>query len=95
VERRACARSRPIGAIEGLWWIAGLGGAGVSGGFAAAEVVAAWMEGRTTDTLRQPALVAPSRRPLSRWPIRPDGDAATATLVEGRFPAFLRDRPIA
>jgi hypothetical protein len=44
------------------------------------------MDGRTIDTLRQPALVAPARRQLERWPIRPDGDVATAVLV---------DRPLA
>ncbi len=82
------------GTIDGLWWIAGLGGAGVSGGFAAAEVVAAWMDGRTIDTLRHPALVAPSRRQLARWPIRPYGDSATAVLVDGTVPASVRDRPL-
>jgi len=85
------------GAIDGLWWIAGLGGAGVSGGFAAAEVVAAWMDGRTIDTLRHAALVAPSRPHLARWPIRPDGDSANAVLTDGRFPAFPGEhaRPVA
>jgi D-arginine dehydrogenase len=68
---------------EGLWWLAGLGGAGVSGGFAAAEAVAAWMDGRASAVLRHPALVAPARPQPQRWVLRPDGDAATSELVSG------------
>ena len=80
-EPRDCARSPPtagpmLGAdaeADGLWWLAGLGGAGVSGGFAAAEAVAAWMDGRDSTVLRHPALVgtrAASPAPVGAPPRR-------------------------
>jgi glycine/D-amino acid oxidase-like deaminating enzyme len=73
----------PDGELAGLWWLAGLGGAGVSGGFAAAEAVAAWMDGRPSEVLRHPVLVAPDRPHPKRWVVRPDGDAASSVLVSG------------
>jgi D-arginine dehydrogenase len=37
--------------LPGLWWVAGLGGSGVTGGHAAAEAVACWMTDRPTPWL--------------------------------------------
>ena len=58
--------------LEGLWWIAGLGGFGVTCCAGAGAVVAAWMAGETVaDVL--PAEVSPKRRMSPRFPIRPTG----------------------
>ena len=67
--------------VEGLWWIAGLGGFGVTCGHAAGEAVAAWMSGRDTPWL-QPEGVAPGRHHLGRWPIRARGDLDSARLID-------------
>ena len=71
-------------ALPGVWWCAGLGGFGVSCGLAAGELVAGWMEGR--DGCVRPAGVSPGRPMLRTWFIRPDGDLAGATPVDGRLP---------
>ncbi len=73
---------------DGLWWVAGLGGFGVSCGLAAGEAVAAWMCGDEVDTLR-PRGVSPGRPMLGRWLIRPGGDLAGAEPIPGRLPATL------
>lgn len=65
----------------GLWWCAGLGGFGVTCGFAAGEAVAAWMQGNTVPFLRDPHQVSAGRRFFSRWPIRPVGDLQRVELV--------------
>jgi D-arginine dehydrogenase len=65
----------------GLWWLAGLGGFGVSCGLAAAEAVAAWIQGEQTSWLR-PEEVSPGRPHLRRWAVRFNGDIARARLVE-------------
>jgi D-arginine dehydrogenase len=64
----------------GLWWLAGLGGFGVSCGLAAAEAVATWIEGGHTDWLRADG-VSPGRPQLRRWAVRFNGDLARARLV--------------
>ena len=66
--------------LSGLWWVAGLGGFGVTCSYAVGEAVAAWMQGRSTDWL-SPAGVSPGRRFLSRWPIRPTGELDRQQLV--------------
>jgi len=77
---------RPVlgadGEVAGLWWAAGLGGFGVTCGIAAGEAVAAWMQGQTIDWL-DPEGVSPSRRYLSRWPIRPTGALSRPRLISG------------
>lgn len=76
----------------GLWWAAGLGGYGASGGFAAGEAVATWLLGGSTPWLPT-ALVSPTRHHLRRWPIRPDGVASNAILVDGSLPSQLGSAP--
>jgi len=66
----------------GLWWVAGLGGFGVTCGHAAGEAVAAWMRGESTPWL-SPRGVSPGRIYPLRWSIRPDGDLHRATLIDG------------
>jgi D-arginine dehydrogenase len=66
--------------VSGLWWVAGLGGFGVTCGIAAAEAVTTWMGGGETPWL-DAAGVSPARPWLRRWPIRPTGDMARARLV--------------
>ena len=66
--------------LSGLWWMAGLGGFGVTCGIAAAEAVATWMRGQPTPWL-DAAGVSPGRSWLRRWPIRPTGDQARARLI--------------
>ncbi len=77
---------RPVlgadGEVAGLWWAAGLGGFGVTCGIAAGEAVATWMRGGRTDWLDAEG-VSPSRRYLSRWPIRPTGDLSRPRLISG------------
>lgn len=77
---------RPVlgadGEVAGLWWAAGLGGFGVTCGIAAGEAVAAWMQGQDVDWL-DPEGVSPSRRYLSRWPIRPTGSLSRPRLISG------------
>ena len=58
--------------VEGLWWVAGLGGFGVTCAAAAGEAVASWMRGVATPWL-SPAPVGPGRLYPKRWWIRPDG----------------------
>lgn len=65
----------------GLWWNAGLGGAGVTCAVAAGEAVASWLCDRPTPWL-PPRPVAPARRALRRFPIRPRGDWATTELID-------------
>lgn len=66
--------------VSGLWWVAGLGGFGVTCGIAAAEAVATWMRGDDTPWLDASG-VSPGRPWLRRWPIRPTGDHARARLI--------------
>lgn len=66
----------------GLWWIAGLGGSGVTCGAAAAEAVACWIRGEDTPWLPR-APVSPGRPFPRRWPIRPDGSVGGSVLVSG------------
>jgi D-arginine dehydrogenase len=70
--------------IEGLWWVAGLGGSGVTWSAAVGEAVATWMGGGTTSWLR-PEDVSPARIHMNRWWTRPDGDRARLTPVS-RYP---------
>ncbi|MEQ1505511.1 MAG: FAD-dependent oxidoreductase, partial [Myxococcota bacterium] len=67
--------------LPGLWWVTGLGGYGLTGGPAAAEAVAAWIDGRDTPWLGRDA-VSPGRPYPRRWSIRPDGDAARSELID-------------
>lgn len=73
---------------EGLWWVAGLGGFGVSCGLAAGEAVAAWMDGDEAPALR-PRGVSPGRPMLGRWMVRPTGDLAGAVARSGQLPGTL------
>ncbi len=66
--------------VEGLWWLAGLGGFGVTCCAGAGQVVAAWMRGEAVEDLL-PAEVGPTRRLSTRFPIRPDGTLEGARLV--------------
>jgi len=66
--------------LTGLWWAAGLGGAGVSSCFGVGEAIATWMAGRETPWL-EPSTVCPGRAPLQRWAILPDGDPQNARLI--------------
>ena len=66
--------------LAGLWWVAGLGGFGVTCGAAAGEAVASWICGRETPWLK-PEPVSPGRRFLRRWPIRPHGDINSSRMV--------------
>jgi glycine/D-amino acid oxidase-like deaminating enzyme len=70
-------RQRP-----GLWWAAGLGGAGLSSCIGVGEALATWLAGSSTDWL-DASSVRPDRPQLSRWPILPDGDPQGARLVSG------------
>lgn len=67
--------------LRGLWWVAGLGGFGVTCSYAAGEAVATWMMGDQTPWL-SPRAVSPGRSFLRRWPIRPHGDLATSELID-------------
>jgi D-arginine dehydrogenase len=67
----------------GLWWVAGLGGFGLTCGWAAAEAVAGWMAGDAVPWLR-PETVSPARRVSGRWPIRPTGEAQRSVLIDSR-----------
>ncbi len=77
-DRRPLLGAEP--AAPGLWWLAGLGGFGVSCGLAAGEAVAAWMQGDETPWLRRDD-VRPDRPELRRWAVRYNGDLARARLV--------------
>ena len=70
-------------AVEGLWWVAGLGGFGVTCAYAAGEAVAAWMKGESTSWL-SPRSVAPGRPLPARWLLHPDGRAHGGVLVGAR-----------
>jgi D-arginine dehydrogenase len=74
--------------LPGLWWAAGLGGAGVSSAYAAAEVVALCLRGQAPDWLDL-AAVSPARRMLRRWTIRPAGGPSSLRLVDGNLPSRL------
>lgn len=67
--------------LEGLWWVAGLGGFGVTCSYAAGEAVAAWIRGEPTPWI-SPRAVSAGRAFLRRWPIRPHGDLASAELID-------------
>jgi glycine/D-amino acid oxidase-like deaminating enzyme len=67
--------------LQGLWWAAGLGGAGLSSCIGVGEALSAWMEGHTTDWL-DPAPLCPGRTPLRKWSILSDGDPQHARLVD-------------
>ena len=67
--------------VAGLWWIAGLGGFGVTCGHAAGEAVASWMTGRDTPWMHKEG-VAPGRHHLGRWPIRTRGDLDSSRLID-------------
>ncbi|MCB9687374.1 MAG: FAD-binding oxidoreductase [Alphaproteobacteria bacterium] len=58
--------------LAGLWWAAGLGGFGVTCGYAVGEVVATWMDGRTVDWL-SPRGVSPGRAFPTRLLVRSGG----------------------
>ena len=65
----------------GLWWLAGLGGSGVTCCAAAGEAVARWLRGETTTWLpRRP--VDPGRPQLRRFPIRAQGNWAETVLLD-------------
>jgi D-arginine dehydrogenase len=67
--------------LEGLWWVAGLGGFGVTCAYAAGEAVAAWMRDESTPWL-SPRGVSPGRPMPRRLPIRPWGDLGSSVLIE-------------
>ncbi len=67
--------------LQGLWWVTGLGGSGVTGGHAAAEAVASWMLGEATPWL-SPRSVSPGRAFPTRFPIRPDGRLGGAVFLD-------------
>ncbi len=70
-------------ALPGLWWAAGLGGFGVTCGYAVGECVAAWMVAAEVPWLHA-ASVSPGRAMPGRWYYRPEGDlGATAVVPEG------------
>ncbi|MEQ1567575.1 MAG: FAD-dependent oxidoreductase [Myxococcota bacterium] len=69
--------------LPGLWWCAGLGGYGVTCGWAAAAAVTTWLTGGSVDWLA-PSLVAPGRPMLGRFPIRPTGQAHRSVLITTR-----------
>jgi glycine/D-amino acid oxidase-like deaminating enzyme len=71
--------------LPGLWWVAGLGGYGITCAHAASEAVATWLSGAPTPWLR-PAAVDPGRAHFGRWPIRPEGSVGGSRLVSGRLP---------
>ena len=73
----------PDAALPGLHWCAGLGGFGVSCGWAAGEAVAGWLRGQTVPWL-DPTGVRPDRKMPARWPLRPTGELWTARLADGR-----------
>lgn len=77
---------RPVlgadGEVDGLWWAAGLGGFGVTCGLAVGEAVAAWMQNQEVAWLDAEG-VRPTRRYLSRWPIRPTGSLSRPRLISG------------
>jgi D-arginine dehydrogenase len=68
-------------ALDGLWWAAGLGGFGVTCSYAVGEALAAWMSSRELPWIR-PRGVSPGRPFPRRWAIRPDGERASAQLVD-------------
>ena len=70
-------------ALDGLWWAAGLGGFGVTCGYAVGEALAAWMRGQDTPWLR-PGAVSPGRPLAARFPILPRGDHGSARLIATR-----------
>ncbi len=67
--------------LEGLWWVAGLGGFGITCGHAAGEAVAAWMRDEETPWLARDG-VDPGRHYLGRWPIRVRGDLDSSRLID-------------
>lgn len=74
--------------VPALWWVAGLGGFGVSCGLAAGEAVATWIGGDEVTGLSRKAL-SPGRPMLRRWMVRPSGDLAGAVPIDGLLPADL------
>jgi len=82
-DRRPMLGSDP--AAPGLWWAAGLGGAGLSGCFGVGEALAGWMTNAQIDWL-DPHAIHPGRAQLSRWAIQPDGDPQHARLVRVQGP---------
>ncbi len=78
----------PDPAQPGLWWLAGLGGFGVSCGLAAGEALSRWIQGEDVDWLRKDD-VDPGRDLPRRWPVRFNGDIARARLIsaENRWTA--------
>ncbi|MCA9489798.1 MAG: FAD-binding oxidoreductase [Myxococcales bacterium] len=58
--------------LAGLWWAAGLGGFGVTCGYAVGEAVSSWMDGRSVDWL-SPRGVSPGRAFPSRLLVRSGG----------------------
>lgn len=67
--------------VPGLWWVAGLGGFGVTCSYAVGEVLSAWMAGRDLPWIR-PRGVSPGRPFPRRWTIRATGERAGAQLVD-------------
>jgi D-arginine dehydrogenase len=72
--------------VEGLHWAAGLGGFGVTCGYAVGEAVAGWLVGDAVPWLDADA-VSPGRGWFSRWLIRPDGDRNAPRFVSTAGPA--------
>lgn len=83
-DRRAVLGADPD--VAGLWWVAGLGGYGLTCGYAAAEAVATWMGGGAVPWL-PPGIVSPGRRHLARFPIRPTGEHDRARLISAYHPS--------
>ena len=67
--------------LDGLWWLAGIGGYGISCSYAVGEVLAAWLTGRETPWFGT-HLVAPNRPHFARWWIVPDGDVLGARRLD-------------
>ena len=70
--------------LEGLWWLAGIGGYGISCSYAVGELLGAWMTGRETPWFGS-QLVAPNRAHFARWWILPDGDVLGARRLDVRL----------
>jgi len=72
--------------LPGLWWAAGLGGFGVSCGWAVGETLASWMDGEEVSWV-DPSGVSPGRHFPDWWPVREDGRIQDARLVKASTPA--------
>ena len=73
----------PDGAVEGLYWAAGLGGYGVTTALGVGEAVAAWIEGHDVAWLDRSG-VRPDREFPKRLSYLPDGELGRGALLDVR-----------